>query len=278
MNIGVIVEKRYRIQEMPGAMIRALEARGVKADTICSQGGRFDPETGIFISEEGERFDLNRYDVLVSRNRNGLGLAMLSYGVDAIETPSGLAVIEVNDFPNFTGVPGAADAIADYVLARFDGESGLMGASVFPRTATTSYTTHASTSSPMIADINARLAGKGRPADVRRLRNGGLTMKVCFLLERDSPSSLKTILSRTFTLLEECGVRVQAFSPEVCRAPARNPASPKETWPAPIRTSRSLLLAKTFSAYAIPLLLTDSCGPMDLQELTGDCSGWSYDA
>lgn len=80
-------------------------------------------------------------------------------------------------------------------------------------------------------------------------------MKVCFLLERDSPSSLKTILSRTFTLLEECGVQIQAFSPEVCRAPARTPSSPKETWPAPTRTSRSLLLAKTFSAYAIPLLL-----------------------
>lgn len=325
MNIGVIVEKRYLMQEMPGAMIGALEARGIKADTICPQGGRFDPESGIFISEEGERFDLNRYDVLVSRNRNGLGLAMLSYGeatgiltintsaaiqqvgnkakmaialskagiscvptilaesvsalsrlqeawfplilkptcvsngeglrlirrraelvdvhwgddpvlaqrympnngfdlklyvcgrkvfafrkpspfngdptaspqsvsldpsmvelalrcgdifgldiygMDAIETPGGLAVIEVNDFPNFTSVPGAADAIADHVLARFDEEIGLMGAGVFPRAATTTYTTHASTSSPMIADINARLAMMGARIDLMVVDHG----------------------------------------------------------------------------------------------------------
>lgn len=40
------------------------------------------------------------------------------YGVDTIETPNGLAVIEVNEFPNFTGVSGAAEHIADHVLAR----------------------------------------------------------------------------------------------------------------------------------------------------------------
>lgn len=319
MNIGVIVEKRYLIQQMPGAMTRALKARGINADTMCPQGGRFDPETGNFISEEGKRFDLNRYDVLVSRNRNGLGLAMLSYaeaagiltintssaiqqvrnkgkmaialsragvacvptilaenvsalselpdewfplmlkptygsnceglrlirrradlvgvrwgddpllaqrylpnsgiglklyvcgrrvlavhkpspfngnsaaspqsvslepgmvelalrcgdvfgldiyGVDTIETPNGLAVIEVNDFPNFTSVPGAADEIADYVLAGFHEEIGLIGASAFPRAAATAYSTHVSTSSPIIAHINTRLAEMGARIDL----------------------------------------------------------------------------------------------------------------
>ena len=34
------------------------------------------------------------------------------------ETPDGLAVIEVNEFPNFTGVPHAGECIADYVLSR----------------------------------------------------------------------------------------------------------------------------------------------------------------
>jgi ribosomal protein S6--L-glutamate ligase len=41
----------------------------------------------------------------------GLGL----YGVDCIETPAGPVVIEVNDFPNFTGVPDADFLLAAHV-------------------------------------------------------------------------------------------------------------------------------------------------------------------
>jgi glutathione synthase/RimK-type ligase-like ATP-grasp enzyme len=319
MNIGVIVEKRFLMQEMAGAMIGALKARGIKADIICPQDGQFNPEDGMFISGAGERFDLNCYDVLLSRNRNGLGLAMLSYadaaniltintsfaiqqvrnkakmaiilsrsgvpyvptilaenvstlshlpeewfpfmlkptygssseglrlirrrseladvhcgdapilaqrylpnngldlklyvcgrkvfavrrpspfngdptashqsievdsgmvelalrcgeifgldiyGVNATETPDGLAVREVNDFPNFTNVPGAADEIADYVLSRLDGEVGLSGASAFPGPADTAYGVHTSTSSSAIADFNARLAKLGARIDL----------------------------------------------------------------------------------------------------------------
>lgn len=40
------------------------------------------------------------------------------YGVDTIEGPNGLEVIEVNDFPNYTGIAGAAEQVADYVLDR----------------------------------------------------------------------------------------------------------------------------------------------------------------
>jgi ribosomal protein S6--L-glutamate ligase len=39
------------------------------------------------------------------------------YGVDCLVTSAGPVVIEVNDFPNYTGVPGADTALADYVLA-----------------------------------------------------------------------------------------------------------------------------------------------------------------
>jgi ribosomal protein S6--L-glutamate ligase len=45
------------------------------------------------------------------------------YGVDTIETADGPAVIEVNEFPNFTGVPGAARHIVDYVLGRIAGRA-----------------------------------------------------------------------------------------------------------------------------------------------------------
>jgi ribosomal protein S6--L-glutamate ligase len=40
------------------------------------------------------------------------------YGVDCIETPTGPLVIEINDFPNYTGVPGANERLADYCISR----------------------------------------------------------------------------------------------------------------------------------------------------------------
>jgi ribosomal protein S6--L-glutamate ligase len=46
------------------------------------------------------------------------------YGVDTLETPDGLAVIEINEFPNFTGVPGAASWIVEHVLQRHAGRPG----------------------------------------------------------------------------------------------------------------------------------------------------------
>jgi ribosomal protein S6--L-glutamate ligase len=42
------------------------------------------------------------------------GLSM--YGVDLLDTPSGLVVVEVNDFPNFTAVPDANELLAGHVL------------------------------------------------------------------------------------------------------------------------------------------------------------------
>jgi glutathione synthase/RimK-type ligase-like ATP-grasp enzyme len=80
MRIGVICERRYLAQSMPGRLLRALAARGANADVICPDNSHFDPETGVVENlEDGHTLDLNSYDVLVSRNRNGLGLAMLSY-------------------------------------------------------------------------------------------------------------------------------------------------------------------------------------------------------
>ena len=39
------------------------------------------------------------------------------FGVDCLVTPAGPVVIEVNEFPNYTGVPNADAALADHVLA-----------------------------------------------------------------------------------------------------------------------------------------------------------------
>ncbi len=44
------------------------------------------------------------------------GLTLL--GVDVLETPTGPLVVDVNDFPNYTGIPEAAPVIADLIVAR----------------------------------------------------------------------------------------------------------------------------------------------------------------
>jgi glutathione synthase/RimK-type ligase-like ATP-grasp enzyme len=47
------------------------------------------------------------------------------YGVDCIETADGPLVIEINDFPNYTGVPEADERLADYVIRRAEQERSL---------------------------------------------------------------------------------------------------------------------------------------------------------
>ncbi len=40
------------------------------------------------------------------------------FGVDCIDTPHGLLVIEINDFPNYSGIDGADEMLAEFVLAQ----------------------------------------------------------------------------------------------------------------------------------------------------------------
>jgi ribosomal protein S6--L-glutamate ligase len=53
--------------------------------------------------------------------RCGAAFGLDIYGVDTIETPHGLVVIEVNEFPNFSGLDEAPERLAEYVLARVKG-------------------------------------------------------------------------------------------------------------------------------------------------------------
>jgi ribosomal protein S6--L-glutamate ligase len=82
-RVAIIAERDYSTEQMPGAVIPALKARGIDGDILCPDSGHFDPRTGIFCADQGNRFDLKKYDVVVSRYCNGLGLAMLSFA-DAI--------------------------------------------------------------------------------------------------------------------------------------------------------------------------------------------------
>jgi ribosomal protein S6--L-glutamate ligase len=53
---------------------------------------------------------------LAVRCRRLFGLDL--YGIDCIWTAQGPVVIEVNEFPNYTGVPEASERLADHVVAR----------------------------------------------------------------------------------------------------------------------------------------------------------------
>jgi ribosomal protein S6--L-glutamate ligase len=79
MRIGVIVEPRYLRQEMPGGLIRVLRARGVVVDLLIPRDGRFDTADGVLWTDGSASAPLGTYDVVLSRNRGGLGLAMLAW-------------------------------------------------------------------------------------------------------------------------------------------------------------------------------------------------------
>ena len=38
------------------------------------------------------------------------------YGLDIVETPQGPAIVDINDFPSFGGVPRAVVRVSEYVL------------------------------------------------------------------------------------------------------------------------------------------------------------------
>lgn len=50
--------------------------------------------------------------------RCGAALGLEVYGVDALPGPSGIQVIEVNEFPNFTGIDEAPRVVADLLIKR----------------------------------------------------------------------------------------------------------------------------------------------------------------
>ena len=90
MRIGIVGERRYLAQEMPSAVARAFEARGIGVDVICPHAIQFYPDVGVVHGEGGREYALNHYDVIVSRTRNALGLAILAFaevaGIPAINT------------------------------------------------------------------------------------------------------------------------------------------------------------------------------------------------
>ena len=55
-------------------------------------------------------------EMLKLAQRVGQAFGLDLYGVDVLETPEGLMLVDINDFPSFYGVPRKVAAIAEYIL------------------------------------------------------------------------------------------------------------------------------------------------------------------
>jgi glutathione synthase/RimK-type ligase-like ATP-grasp enzyme len=85
-------------------------------------------KAGVYPDMAGDRAEARAVQMTPAMERIALRCAELFglelYGVDCVETPEGPVVIEVNDFPNYTAVPGANEKLAGYVLRRALKENG----------------------------------------------------------------------------------------------------------------------------------------------------------
>ena len=77
-RLAVLADRRYLTQTMPRALIEALIRRGVRAEVVCADDCRFDPNTGVIETSDGWSC-LTEYDGVVARTRHGLGLVMLAF-------------------------------------------------------------------------------------------------------------------------------------------------------------------------------------------------------
>lgn len=55
-------------------------------------------------------------DMLKIARRVGQLFGLDLYGVDVLETPDGLMIVDINDFPSFYGVPRKVASVAEYIL------------------------------------------------------------------------------------------------------------------------------------------------------------------
>lgn len=66
--------------------------------------------------------EVQEYEIPVTREmlkiarRVGQLFGLDLYGVDVLETPQGLVIVDINDFPSFYGVPRKVSSVAEYIL------------------------------------------------------------------------------------------------------------------------------------------------------------------
>lgn len=103
----------------------AAMARRAEVETLVASDCRFDPADGDVVRADGPTIDLHGYDVIVSRDRSPLGLAMLAYA-EAAGTPTlnrSAATRAVRDKVEMAialgraGLPCAATFLTDHVAS-----------------------------------------------------------------------------------------------------------------------------------------------------------------
>jgi glutathione synthase/RimK-type ligase-like ATP-grasp enzyme len=67
------------------------------------------------VSGDGERVPVTE-DLRALARACGDAFRLALYGVDVLETPSGPVVIDVNEFPNYTGIEEAPETIGRFAL------------------------------------------------------------------------------------------------------------------------------------------------------------------
>jgi ribosomal protein S6--L-glutamate ligase len=98
--------KLYGIGREVWAVRKASCLATVLADSSIAQGTK--PPHLVPLTEAMETLALRCADLF----------CLDLFGVDCVETAEGLRVIEVNDFPNYSGIPGVDEKLADFVLQR----------------------------------------------------------------------------------------------------------------------------------------------------------------
>lgn len=62
----------------------------------------------------------NTHEAVTLGRKLGLLFGLELYGADCVQTPEGLSVIEVNEFPNYSGVPQADSRLAGFIINSFE--------------------------------------------------------------------------------------------------------------------------------------------------------------
>ncbi len=97
------------------------EIWAVRKPSMFDRNGKHKPSATLGKSPRAELLPLSPdWEELARRCGRLFGLEL--YGLDCMETPNGPVVIEVNEFPNYTGVPGADEKLAEYIVCRAQGE------------------------------------------------------------------------------------------------------------------------------------------------------------
>jgi glutathione synthase/RimK-type ligase-like ATP-grasp enzyme len=110
---------------MPGTVVKELKSRGHEVEIVNPDTGYLSVEQGVFVDKDHLDHRLSKYDLIVSRNRNPLGLVLLCYceglGIPTVNTHA--SIQKVRDKASMAislkaaGIETASTILADDVVS-----------------------------------------------------------------------------------------------------------------------------------------------------------------